>query len=69
MGETLGFPTNSRVSWETWPNARTPSWGGRIRTSMAISKSDALACSKGATEPHFVRVDKPLETLEFREPY
>jgi hypothetical protein len=36
---------------------------------MANSKSDALACLRGAAEPHFVRIHKPLETFEFREPY
>jgi hypothetical protein len=36
---------------------------------MANSKSDALACPKGAAEPRFVNIHKPLETFEFREPY
>ena len=51
---------------------RTPDWlagAGGFEPHMAISKSDALACSRGATEPHSTRLHKPLETFEFREPY
>src|ERR1700692_4009531 len=36
---------------------------------MAISKSDPLACPRGVAKPHFIRIHKRLETLEFREPY
>jgi hypothetical protein len=36
---------------------------------MAVLKADALACPRGFAEPHFIRAHKPLETLEFREPY
>ena len=36
---------------------------------MANSKPDALACSSGAAKPHFIKIYKPLETFEFREPY
>jgi hypothetical protein len=37
-------------------------WGGSIRTN---STSDAIACPRGATEPHFTAIHKPLETYEF----
>jgi hypothetical protein len=43
--------------------------GGKRRTDMVISKADALACPRGFAEPHFIRINKLLETLEFREPY
>jgi hypothetical protein len=36
---------------------------------MATSKADALAYLRGFAEPGFIRIHKPLETLEFREPY
>jgi predicted HTH transcriptional regulator len=51
---------------------RTREWvAGRKDSSLnvAISKSDALAYPRPATELHLVRIHKPLETLEFREPY
>ena len=45
-------------------------WGGKVSNlDMTISNSVDLACSRGAIEPHFVGVHKPLETLEFGEPY
>lgn len=46
-------------------------WLGRqvANLDMAISNSVDLACSRGAIEPHFVGVHKPLGTLEFGEPY
>jgi hypothetical protein len=50
---------------------RGTAWLGRKDSNlyMAILKSDALACPRGAAEPHFVRIHKPLEKLKFREPY
>jgi hypothetical protein len=50
---------------------RVNEWLGRgdSNLDMANSKSDALACPKGAAEPRFVKIHKPLETFEFREPY
>jgi hypothetical protein len=36
---------------------------------MASLKSDALACPRGTSERHFIRIHKPLETFEFRKPY
>src|SRR5216684_736103 len=46
-------------------------WLGREHSNldMANWKSDALARSRGATEPLFVEIHKFLETFEFREPY
>jgi hypothetical protein len=32
---------------------------------MAVSKADALAGSRGFKEPHFIRIHKPLEILDF----
>jgi hypothetical protein len=53
------------------PAKRTNGWLGPKESNldMAISKADALACPREFAEPHFIRIDKPLETREFREPY
>jgi hypothetical protein len=53
------------------PTEHMNGWLGRENSNidMANSKSDALPCPRGATEPHFVKIHKPLETFEFREPY
>jgi hypothetical protein len=61
MPKKPGFPAHSHVSREAWAK--------ESNLAMAISKSDALACSRGATEPHLIRTHKHLETFEFREPY
>jgi hypothetical protein len=66
MSEKPGFPTRSHVSREALPNA---GMGGSRRASMTNSKSGAVACPRGAAEPHFTRIHKPLEPFEFREPY
>jgi hypothetical protein len=48
-------------------NCRPGAAGANL--DMAISKSDPLACPRGVAKPHFIRIHKRLETLEFREPY
>jgi hypothetical protein len=46
-------------------------WLGREDSNldMTNSKSDAVASPRGAAEPHFTTIRKPLGTFEFREPY
>ena len=70
MWEKPGFPTYSRVSREACQTAGMAGWGGRISNlDLTNLKSDAVACPRGAAEPHFTAIHKPLETFEFREPY
>jgi hypothetical protein len=63
MSEKPGFPENLAEQGK-----------GRLgrqesNLDMAISKADALARPRGFAEHHFMRIHKPLETFEFREPY
>jgi hypothetical protein len=46
-------------------------WLGREDSNLEMAnwKSAALACPRGTTELHFVKIHKPLEKLKFREPY
>jgi hypothetical protein len=50
---------------------RQNGWLGREDSNldMTNSKSDPVVCPRGAEEPHFTTIRKPLGTFEFREPY
>jgi hypothetical protein len=65
-------PQIAGISRKNWPQSqveRLGGWGGRNRTSTWPVGTDPLDCPRGAAEPLFVEIHRPLETLEFREPY
>jgi hypothetical protein len=61
-------PLRTSLSWSPTEQERVAGAGG-FDPRYGDSKSDTLACSRGAAEPHFIKIYKPLETFEFREPY
>jgi hypothetical protein len=63
------FPAHSHASRDLARLGNRWLKGEDSNLDMTNSKSDAVACPRGAAEPHFTTIYKPLETFEFREPY
>jgi hypothetical protein len=59
-GDFSDFLVKVAAFWTTETGAKTTN---RFRTRML------LPAQEGLKEPHFIKIQKPLETLDFREPY